>query len=86
MVHFCLQHYLIPFYHLQGEFIQTYRVHGYSYGLTMAAVEQAAQQGLACVSHMSIEVCQIELFINCVYIEPFPVVVVGCADAQKYSL
>ncbi len=40
----------------QGEFIQTFKKVGYSYGLTMAAVEQVAQQGLACVTHMSIEV------------------------------
>ena len=41
---------------IQGEFIQTYQAGGYRYGLTMAAVEQVAQQGLACVTHMSIEV------------------------------
>ena len=43
---------------VQGEFIQTYRISGYWYGLTMAAVEQVAQQGLACVTHMSIEVSE----------------------------
>ena len=26
------------------------------YGLTMAAIEQITQQGLACVTHMSLEV------------------------------
>jgi Leucine-rich repeat (LRR) protein/guanylate kinase len=38
-----------------GEFIQTHMAGGYRYGLTMAAVEQVAQQGLACVTHMPIE-------------------------------
>lgn len=28
----------------------------YWYGLTMAAIEQIAQQGLACVTHMTLEV------------------------------
>ena len=41
---------------LQGEFIQTFQSDSYSYGLTMAAIEQVAQQGLACVTHMNIEV------------------------------
>lgn len=40
----------------QGEFIQSFRRSGYHYGLTMAAVEHVAQQGLACVTHLSIEV------------------------------
>ena len=45
-------------YVVQGEFIQTHcQRNGYCYGLTMAAVEQVAQQGLACVTHMSIEAC-----------------------------
>ena len=41
---------------LQGEFIETHWLNGYRYGMTMAALEQVAQQGLACVTHMSIEV------------------------------
>lgn len=41
---------------MQGEFIQTHEVGGYRYGLTMAAVEQVAQQGLACVTHMTLQV------------------------------
>ena len=36
--------------------MQTSLVNGQRYGLTMAAIEQVAQQGLACVTHMSIEV------------------------------
>ena len=35
------------------------------YGLTMAAIEQVAQQGLACVTHMSIEVCSCALICLC---------------------
>lgn len=40
----------------QGEFIQTVKTERGLYGLTMAAIEQVAQQGLACVTHMSLEV------------------------------
>ena len=43
-------------HHVQGEFIQMYEAGGYRYGLTMAAVEQVAQQGLACVTHMTLQV------------------------------
>lgn len=46
----------LPLVSLQGEFLQTFRARGFSYGLTMAAIEQVAQQGLACITHMSIEV------------------------------
>ena len=42
--------------HVQGEFIQTHEVGDHRYGLTMAAVEQVAQQGLACVTHMTLQV------------------------------
>ena len=41
---------------VQGEFVQTFKRNGFSFGLTMAAIEQVAQQGLACVTHTSIEV------------------------------
>ena len=37
--------------------MQTFKMKGSSYGLTMAAIEQVAQQGLACVTHMGLEVC-----------------------------
>lgn len=40
----------------QGEFIETHEVGGHRYGLTMAAVEQVAHQGLACVTHMTLQV------------------------------
>ena len=40
----------------QGEFVETVKTERGLYGLTMAAIEQVAQQGLACVTHMSLEV------------------------------
>ena len=40
----------------QGEFVQTFIRGMHYYGITMAAIEQVAQQGLACVTHMSLEV------------------------------
>lgn len=45
-----------PLFAFQGEFIQTVKTERGLYGLTMAAIEQVAQQGLACVTHMSLEV------------------------------
>ena len=33
------------------------------YGLTMAAIEQVAQQGLACVTHMNIDVRCMHFYI-----------------------
>lgn len=42
----------------QGEFIQVCKIGEYMYGLTMAAIEQVAQQGLACVAHMTLEVSE----------------------------
>jgi len=41
---------------IQGEFIQSSKRGRSMYGLTMAAIEQVAQQGLACVTHMGIKV------------------------------
>uniref|UniRef100_A0A1X7VB09 Guanylate kinase-like domain-containing protein n=2 Tax=Amphimedon queenslandica TaxID=400682 RepID=A0A1X7VB09_AMPQE len=38
-----------------GEFMQVATIGGYRYGLTMAAIEQVAQLGLACVTHMTLE-------------------------------
>lgn len=38
-----------------GEFVQTFTRGTHYYGITMAAIEQVAQQGLACVTHMSLE-------------------------------
>ncbi len=36
--------------------METHRLYGDSYGLTMGVIEQVAQQGLACVTHMNLEV------------------------------
>ena len=52
----------LPFF--QGEFIQTVKTERGLYGLTMAAIEQVAQQGLACVTHMSLEVCNYSCYMN----------------------
>ena len=51
----------------QGEFIQTCQIFQDWYGLTMAAVEQVAQQGLACVTHLSLQVCIILIIIHDAY-------------------
>ncbi|CAI8019545.1 Leucine-rich repeat and guanylate kinase domain-containing protein [Geodia barretti] len=40
---------------ISGEFLETHEVGGHRYGLTMAAVEQVAHQGLACVTHMTLQ-------------------------------
>ena len=81
---------------MQGEFVQTYRTSKGSYGLTMAAIEQVAQQGLACVTHMSIEV-----HVQCLHTRQFhthvPYVLndntlfldrsrSGCTDNEDYTL
>ncbi len=36
--------------------MESVKVGGHEYGLTMAAIEQVAQQGLACVTHMDLQV------------------------------
>ena len=54
-----------PLFTFQGEFIQTVKTERGLYGLTMAAIEQVAQQGLACVTHMSLGVHCKGLSRNC---------------------
>ena len=48
-------HYLLCLW-LQGEFVQTVNTGNGGYGLSITMVEQVAQMGLACVTHMSLEV------------------------------
>ena len=40
----------------QGDFLETSCYGGHWYGLAMASLERVAQQGLACITHMSLEV------------------------------
>ena len=53
----CLTYWGICLCALQGEFVVTHRTpQGRSYGLTMSTLEHVAQLGLACVTHMGLEV------------------------------
>ena len=58
---------LVLMFCMQGEFVQRSGRSRSMYGLTMAAIEQVAQQGLACVTHMSIEVtaCLVCVMLYC---------------------
>ncbi len=58
------------------------------YGLTMAAIEQVAQQGLACVTHMSIEVrdCLLSVLYTVWHTNHLHVYRTGCTDAEENSL
>ena len=43
---------------IQGEFVESCKIGEAQYGLTMSAIEQVAQQGLACVTHMQLQASQ----------------------------
>ena len=45
------------------------------YGLTMAAIEQVAQQGLACVTHMSFEVSTM-----CMYVKKYNIILTNLSN------
>ena len=73
-----------PLAHLQGEFVETVKSERGLYGLTMAAIEQVAQQGLACVTHMSLEVSTQNNMLSVKCIDVF--LMTGCPLAQEHVL
>ena len=61
-------------------------VGGCRYGLTMAAVEQVAQQGLACVTHMTIEVHKYMCVYTCMYMYPQSSSIHTCYIHSMYNV